>query len=168
MIGNTFGIAKSTTSIVIWEICGILTEKIAPEFIKVPTAKADVGKSSCRLLEWFGFLQVIGCVDGTHIPIGQPSENSQDNFSYIKCAAQSTAKLYVMLMEILLMQKLSGQVACTMILCLQIVQFRKAILPENANFFTSVIRWTRICTTANFGISCLPTFTLCTATQTSR
>ena len=85
MTGNTFGIAKSTTNIVIKEICGILAEKMAPELIKFPTAKAVVEKSSCRFLERFGFPQVIGCVDGTHIPIRQPSENSHDYFSYKMC-----------------------------------------------------------------------------------
>jgi len=85
MTGNTFGIAKSTTSVVIQEICGILAEKIAPELISFPNSKADVEKSSCMFLERFGFPQVIGCVDGTHIPIRQPSENAHDYFSYKMC-----------------------------------------------------------------------------------
>ena len=82
---NTFGIAKSTTSIVVQEICGILAEKIAPKLIKFSTAKADVEKSSGRFLEKFRFPQLIGCVDVTHIPIGQLSENSQDYFLYKMC-----------------------------------------------------------------------------------
>ena len=39
MTGHTFGIAKSTTSIVIQEICGILAEKIALKLIKFLTTK---------------------------------------------------------------------------------------------------------------------------------
>ena len=39
-------------------------------------------KASSQFLEKFGFPQVIGCVDGTHIPIKQPTENSHDYFSY--------------------------------------------------------------------------------------
>ena len=33
----------------------------------------------------FGFPQVIGCIDGTHIPIKQPSENAHDYYSYKMC-----------------------------------------------------------------------------------
>ncbi|XP_057310515.1 putative nuclease HARBI1 [Hydractinia symbiolongicarpus] len=82
MIGNTFGIAKSTTSVVVHEICGILAKDIASLLIKFPVEKADVEKISSNFLKRFGFPQVIGCVDGTHIPIKQPSENSHDYFSY--------------------------------------------------------------------------------------
>ena len=82
MTGNTFGIAKSTTSVVVHEICRILAENIAPKLIKSPIEKADVEKNSSKFLERFGFPQVIGCIDCTHIPIKQPSENSHNYFSY--------------------------------------------------------------------------------------
>ena len=85
MTGNSFGIAKKATSIIIQEICGILAEKIAPELIKFPTAKADVEKKLCRFIERFGFPQVIGCMDGTYNPIRQPTESSQEYFSYKMC-----------------------------------------------------------------------------------
>ena len=42
MTGNTFGIAKSTTSVVVDEICRILAENIAPKLIKFPIEKPDV------------------------------------------------------------------------------------------------------------------------------
>ena len=59
MTGNTFCIAKSTTSIVIQEISGMLAEKITPILIKFPTNKANVEKSSCRFLQRFGFPEVV-------------------------------------------------------------------------------------------------------------
>ena len=33
-------------------------------------------------MQKFGFPQVIGCIDRTHIPIQQPSKNAHDYFSY--------------------------------------------------------------------------------------
>ena len=50
MTGNKFGIAKSLTN-------GILAEKIAPELIEFPAAKADVRNCSCRFL----FVHVGSC-----------------------------------------------------------------------------------------------------------
>ena len=74
MTGNKFGIAKSLTN-------GILAEKIAPELIEFPAAKADVRNCSCRFLKRFGFPQVIGCMDCIQISIKQPLKNYQDYFS---------------------------------------------------------------------------------------
>ena len=47
--------------------------------------KNDVLNATSCFLQNFGFLQVIGCVNGTHIPIKQLSENTHDYFSYKLC-----------------------------------------------------------------------------------
>lgn len=39
-------------------------------------------ESATQFHQRFGFPQVIGCNDGTHIPIKQPSENAHDYYSY--------------------------------------------------------------------------------------
>ena len=54
-------------------------------FIVFIPEKNDVLNATSCFLQKFGFPQVIGCVDGTHIPIKQPSENAYDYFSYKLC-----------------------------------------------------------------------------------
>ena len=57
-------------------------EKYGPELIKFPETKEEVSTEISAFLQRFGFPQVIGCIDGTHIPIKQPVENAHDYFSY--------------------------------------------------------------------------------------
>ncbi len=85
MTANAFGIARCTVGVVVKEICGILTHNLGNELIKFPIEKEEVVKTSEEFQQRFGFPQVIGCVDGTHIPIKQPSENARDYFSYKMC-----------------------------------------------------------------------------------
>ena len=82
MTANTFGIARCTVGQVVQEICRILARDLGPSLIKFPETKEEVSKVSSGFLHRFGFPQVIGCIDGTHIPIKQPSENAHDYFSY--------------------------------------------------------------------------------------
>ena len=49
---------------------------------KFPETKEEVSTEISAFLQRFGFPQVIGCIDGTHIPIKQPVENAHDYFSY--------------------------------------------------------------------------------------
>jgi len=79
---SAFGIASCTVGQVMQEICYIITKKMGPELIKFPETKEEVSTSIAEFLQRFGFLQVIGCVDGTHIPIKQPSDNAHDYYSY--------------------------------------------------------------------------------------
>ena len=60
----------------------ILKKNIGPELIKFPETKEEVSTEISAFLQRFGFPQVIGCIDGTHIPIKQPVENAHDYFSY--------------------------------------------------------------------------------------
>ena len=50
------------------------------KYIVLPSTRADLEKAAGNFEEKFGFLQVIGCADGTHIPIMQPKANSHDYF----------------------------------------------------------------------------------------
>ena len=85
MTVNSFGIARYTVGRVVEEIYTLISENIGPSFIVFPSEKNDVLNATSCFLQKFGFLQVIGCVDGTHIPIKQPSENAYDYFSYKLC-----------------------------------------------------------------------------------
>lgn len=73
-IGNEFvaGLAQSTFSKSLGQICDILEEQICPQFIKFPTTDTEKEIIKLRFYEKFGFPGVIGCVDGTHIKIIPP------------------------------------------------------------------------------------------------
>ena len=85
MTANTFGIASCTVGEVVHEICQILSKYIGPKIVEFPVSKQEVAEATGHFLQKFGFSQVIGCIDGTHIPIKLPSENSHDYFSYNMC-----------------------------------------------------------------------------------
>ena len=85
MTANTFGIARCTVGAVVLEICQILCENIGPKIVKFPVSKQEVAEGTGDFLQKFRFPQAIGCIDGTHIPIKQPSENSRDYFSCKVC-----------------------------------------------------------------------------------
>ena len=53
-----------------------------PLYIVLPSTRADLEKVAGNFEKEFGFPQVIGCVDGTHIPIIQPKPNSHGVFCY--------------------------------------------------------------------------------------
>ena len=55
---------------------------LGPELIKFPSTKEEIERITAAFEAKFGFSQVIGCIDGTHIPIKQPNENPHDYFCY--------------------------------------------------------------------------------------
>ena len=85
MTANVFGVAQCTVGQVVHEMCKILSENIGPKMIKFPSDKDEVMQAISEFHTRFGFPKVIGCVDGTHIPIKAPSENTHDYFSYKMC-----------------------------------------------------------------------------------
>ena len=85
MTENTFGMARCTLGAVVHEIYQILNENIGPKIAKFPVSKQEVAEATGHFLQQFGFPKVIGYVDGTHIPITQPRDNSHDYFSYKMC-----------------------------------------------------------------------------------
>ena len=85
MTVNSFGIARCTVGRVVEEICTLISENIGPSFILFTSEKNDVFNATSCFLQKFESPQVIGSVDGTHIPIKQPSENPHYYFSYKLC-----------------------------------------------------------------------------------
>ena len=84
MTANSYGIAKCTVGRVVEEIFTLISENVGPSFIVFPSDKNDVLNETSCFLQKFGFSQVTDCVDGTDIPIKQPSENANAHnyFSY--------------------------------------------------------------------------------------
>ena len=85
MTTNSFGIARCTVGRVVEEICTLISKNTGLSFIVFPSEKNDVLNATSCFWQKFRFPQVISCVDETHIPIKQPSENAPDYFSYKLC-----------------------------------------------------------------------------------
>ena len=82
MTANAFGCSISSRCNAVKEVCHILSKNIAPCMIKYLSSKAKVEKANREFLQKIGFPRVLGCIDGTHIPISEPQENPHDYFLY--------------------------------------------------------------------------------------
>lgn len=82
MTANTFGVSRSTVSISLRKVCKGICEHLGPLYIKFPSTEEELIEHAGRFESKFSIPQVIGCVDGTHIPIRMPSENHHDYFCY--------------------------------------------------------------------------------------
>lgn len=77
LMANQFGVHKSTVKKFVYMFCKTLVEKVASQFIRVPTYEEAVQTAS-RFQQVYGLPHVIGCVDGSHIPILPPSDGYRD------------------------------------------------------------------------------------------
>ena len=82
MTANTFGVARSTVSVTVCQVCQAITFYVGPKYISLPKTEEEMRELVVKFESKHGFPQAFGCVDGTHIPIQQPLENSHDFFSY--------------------------------------------------------------------------------------
>lgn len=82
MTANTFGVAKSTVSVTVYQICHAITKHLGSHYIRLPSTEDEMREAVMNFESKYGFPQAFGCVDGTHIAIQQPLENSHDFFSY--------------------------------------------------------------------------------------
>ena len=82
MTANTFGVSIATVSVSLRRVCCAINTILGPELIKFPSTAEELKHAANKFYSKFSFPQVIGCIDGTHIPIKQPIENSHDYFCY--------------------------------------------------------------------------------------
>ena len=82
MIANSFGVAICTVSVVIAEVCEAISKYMRPEFIFLPKSKDEMRVKTGEFKAKFGMKQGFWCINGTHIPIKCPVQNSQDYFWY--------------------------------------------------------------------------------------
>ena len=81
MTANSFGVSTATVSISS-KVCGAICEHLGPLFMKFPFSKDEMKAAASKFELKFQILQVIGCVDSTHIAIKMPTENPHDYFCY--------------------------------------------------------------------------------------
>ena len=79
---NAFGIAKGTLSVAIRDFSYAVINLIGPSLIKFPLSKVDILSCIDDFVQKFNMTQVLGCGDGSHIPIAKLRENSQEYFRY--------------------------------------------------------------------------------------
>ena len=79
MTCNAFGIGKSTLCKVLPQFYNAMRD-IAPKFLQLPKTDEETKIRMDAFEAKFGFPQVVGCIDGTHIPIKCPTEHGHDFF----------------------------------------------------------------------------------------
>ena len=82
MTCNNFGISLPCLSRTTKAVCATIILVMGPEYLKLPKNVDEIKDLISRFENRFGFPQAFGCLDGTHIPIRQTIENSQDYFCY--------------------------------------------------------------------------------------
>ena len=79
-LASLFGLGRSTIGKIVLETSSIMTTKLLPRYVHFPegTRLREVvdGFEAC-----WGFPQVAGAIDGTHIPIISPQENPSDYYN---------------------------------------------------------------------------------------
>jgi len=77
VVANHFGVHKSTVMKMVYQFCKGMVTSAIHNFIKVPTTDEAISIAS-RFKQKFNIPQIIGCIDGTHIPVLPPSDGYKD------------------------------------------------------------------------------------------
>ncbi|KAL2096942.1 hypothetical protein ACEWY4_006149 [Coilia grayii] len=78
LVANQFGVHKSTVMTFMRLFCkGMVESAVIHKFIKVPNLE-EARRTARHFQEKYHLPQVIGCIDGTHIPILPPSDGYRD------------------------------------------------------------------------------------------
>ena len=77
VVANQFGVHKSTVKKMVYQFCNGMVTSALEHFIKVPTTEEAIGIAD-RFEQKFNIPQIIGCIDGTHIPVLPPSDGYKD------------------------------------------------------------------------------------------
>ena len=78
---NVFDISGGSVSLIIRKVSKTIVEFLGKDYMKLPEAVAEVENLTQKFLEHHGFPQCMGAIDGTHIPLCQPSQNYADDIN---------------------------------------------------------------------------------------
>lgn len=81
MTANAFGIHQCTASKHIHSVCETINMILGERYLHLPTDTEEMRRKVSEFEMRFGMTQEYGCIDGTHLPIKRPPQNSQDYFS---------------------------------------------------------------------------------------
>ncbi len=82
MTANTFGIHQNTVTKVLTEVCSVINRVLGPKYIHLPMNKDEMRQKASEFELKFCMIQAIGCIDGTHVALKRPPDNSQD-FNFV-------------------------------------------------------------------------------------
>jgi len=82
MTANAFGIHQCTASKHIHSVCETINMILGPKYLHLPRNTGEMRRKVSEFEIKFGMTQAYGCIDGTHIPLKRPPQNSQDYFCY--------------------------------------------------------------------------------------
>ena len=82
MTANTFGVHQCTVSKTIVEVCTAINTHLGPKYLHLPNDVDEMRRKVSEFELKFGMTQAFGCIDGTHVPLKRPQNNSQDYFNY--------------------------------------------------------------------------------------
>jgi hypothetical protein len=77
LVGDDYGVHKSTVCRIVQRVSIVLAE-LRPHFVKMPETNEEKLSVKAGFHELRGFPNVIGCVDGSHIPIISPGGNNAE------------------------------------------------------------------------------------------
>ena len=75
LVGDAHGVDKSTMSRVIERVTTVINEQLFGTMVNWPNEPGSIANISARFRLLAGMPFVIGCMDGTHVPIVGPHEN---------------------------------------------------------------------------------------------
>lgn len=77
-IANLFGVGKSSVCGIVKQVCEVIVRILLPTFIYVPQNRQEVQDKINGFESRAGFPQVVGAVDGCHVPIIGPQQSPDD------------------------------------------------------------------------------------------
>ena len=79
-LASVFGLGRSTVGEIVLETCEVMTKTLLPRYVYIPQDSRLREVVDGFEVRW-GFPQVAGAIDGTHIPIVCPQENPLDYYN---------------------------------------------------------------------------------------
>ena len=93
MAANVFDAALST-ALKHSEVCKAVTEHFGSKYILLPRTEEEMIQKSAEFERKSRMAQLFGCIDGSHVPILRPIENSQDSYCYEKFFTLTVQTVY--------------------------------------------------------------------------
>lgn len=81
VVGDVFGIHKSTVCKIVHKVCNEIVEKLMPEWINLPD-EGECEEISKRFEERSGIPQIILAIDGSHIAITPPANGRTEFYNF--------------------------------------------------------------------------------------
>ena len=79
-LSNLFGLGLSTVAVIVIETCHAITSNLLKKYVNVP--EGDLLKEVVQGFEsCWGFPQIAGAIDGSHIPIVKPKDSASDYYN---------------------------------------------------------------------------------------